>query len=169
MATKLEFIKSASGTSVSSLSVTDCFSDKYDIYFFKYANVGQTASTNHMIRLIDSSGSVISASEYDWALLQVDTNATYNYTATNQSSNTSFSFPTRKDIDSTGLGLSGYFYNPNDSSSYTFYKSQSSFISTHFTFRKMIGVHKVAEEITGFQIFPQSGNFTLDVSVFGVR
>ena len=28
----LEFIKSASGTSVSSLSVTDCFSANYDVY-----------------------------------------------------------------------------------------------------------------------------------------
>ena len=28
----LEFIKSASGSSVSSLSVTDCFSANYDVY-----------------------------------------------------------------------------------------------------------------------------------------
>jgi hypothetical protein len=169
MATNLEFIKSASGTSVSSLSVTDCFSDKYDVYYFLYGNVEQTASANHMIRLIDSSGSVISASEYDWAMLQIDTNATYNYTATSTSSNTSFSFPTRKDADATGLGISGYFFNPYDSSSYTFYKSQSSLISTYFTMRKMIGVHEVAEQISGFQVFPQSGTFTLDIQVYGVK
>ena len=33
MSTNLEFIKSANTTTnVSSLSVTDCFSDKYDVY-----------------------------------------------------------------------------------------------------------------------------------------
>ena len=32
MATNLEFIKSASGTSVSSLTVTDCFNADYDVY-----------------------------------------------------------------------------------------------------------------------------------------
>ena len=39
MATNLQFIKSASGTSVSSLSVTDCFSANYDVYqvAFQYA------------------------------------------------------------------------------------------------------------------------------------
>jgi hypothetical protein len=168
----LEFIKSASVTSASSLSVTDCFSVTYDVYFFEFANVENSASTNHMIRLIDSGGTPISESEYDWAILQFQAGGdlnVYNYTATNQSSNTSFSFVSRKDADATGLGISGYFFNPNDSSSYTFYKSQTSFISTNHTMRKMIGVHKVAEQITGFQIFPDSGTFTLDVSVYGVK
>ena len=32
MATNLEFIKSATGTSVTSLDVTDCFSADYDVY-----------------------------------------------------------------------------------------------------------------------------------------
>jgi len=32
MATNLEFIKSETGTSVTSLSVTDCFSADYDVY-----------------------------------------------------------------------------------------------------------------------------------------
>jgi len=168
----LEFIKSASGTSVSSLSVTDCFSAKYDVYFFSFYNVQNSISANHNFRLIDSGGTPISASEYDWAILQFaaggDTNV-YNYTATNTSSNTSWSFVSRKDTDATGQGVTGYFFNPNDSSSYTFFKSQASFISTNHTMRKMIGVHKVAEQITGFQIFPDSGTLTLDISVYGVK
>ena len=32
MATNFEFIKSASGSSVSSLSLTNCFSEVYDVY-----------------------------------------------------------------------------------------------------------------------------------------
>ena len=33
MATNLQFIKSVSGTSVNTLSVTDCFSADYDVYY----------------------------------------------------------------------------------------------------------------------------------------
>ena len=62
MATNLEFIKSASGSGVSSLSVTDCFSADYDVYFVQVAKSLNSVEANLDIRFIDSGGSIISAS-----------------------------------------------------------------------------------------------------------
>ena len=71
MAGSLEFIKSATGSNVASVSVTDCFSAKYDVYMvsitkWNYVNSSVVAG----MRFIDSGGSVISDSEYDHANLQ---------------------------------------------------------------------------------------------------
>ena len=43
MATELQFIKSASGSGVSSLSVTDCFSEKYDVYAMTIPTLDQNS------------------------------------------------------------------------------------------------------------------------------
>ena len=77
MAGSLEFIKSATSTSAtSSLQVTDCFSDKYDVYtvILKVDSVTAEAGTN--LRLIDSGG--------------VDSRANYDNSGLSRGSNTGF-------------------------------------------------------------------------------
>jgi len=73
----LEFIKSASGTSVSSLSVTDCFSDKYDVYevFIPTDDLSSTVDTR--FRLLDSGGSEVTATSYDIATLTLRAGASF--------------------------------------------------------------------------------------------
>ena len=56
MATNLEFIKSVSGTSVSSLSVTDCFSADYDVYFISTSKIDTSSAGYVRPRFINSSG-----------------------------------------------------------------------------------------------------------------
>ena len=72
MAGSLEFIKSASGTSVSSLSVTDCFSADYDVYAIASTSQEQTgtATLYSYMRFINSGG-VVSTSNYDYASLRL--------------------------------------------------------------------------------------------------
>jgi hypothetical protein len=170
MATNLEFIKSASGTSVTSINVTNCFSDKYDVYAVTVTDISATAGGILEFRLIDSVGSVISASEYDYAYLQVD--SWRAFIETKATGATTIDRLTYLSTASTGVG-GGYHYifNPYDSSSYTFTTSQgigwlngSGSIGT-----KGIGVHKSAEQITGVQVLTNSTGFSGTVNVFGVK
>ena len=170
MATNLEFIKSASGSSVSSLSVTDCFSDKYDVYQVLIAKSDVTAETYSYLRFIDSGGSVITAGEYDWAELGM-----YAYTTFAQNKNTNQTAILNIDVSGTstaqGIGTMFYVFNPFDSSSYTFVAGQTSGVVTAgLAGGKYISVHKSAEQITGIQLLRASGDYDdLTVNVYGVK
>jgi len=174
MATNLQFIKSASGTSVSSLSVTDCFSDKYDVYKVILNPTDSTISNAvARLRFIDSGGSVISDSEYDFASLSLaaatsffedrNTNETFINRLGTQHSGT---------IDGTSTII--YIYNPFDSSSYTFAQWQGMARANTGSVTgygvKGIGVHKSAEQLSGLNIFPSSGTYdTIGIKVYGVK
>jgi len=169
MAGNLEFIKSASGTSVSTLEVTDCFSDKYDVYAFAITKVDATSDGNIDLRFIDSGGSVISDAEYDYALLSLISYAGFG--ETKGTNGTKIENIMRVDTDTEKNGGSiHYIFNPYDSSSYTFYLGQSggAVASSGLIGTKAIGVHKVAEQITGFQLYGATFD-TLEVVVYGVK
>jgi len=168
----LEFIKSASGTSVSSLSVTDCFSADYDVYMISISDLDQANTNTYTnLRLLDSGGSVISASEYDYAELQMT-----SYTAFQENRNTGqtvmFDRLNFNKNTATGVGITIYIYNPYDSSSFTFGQFQSVGVTDavqRLGF-KGIGVHKSAEQITGVNIFIDTGNIdSATVNVYGVK
>ena len=170
MATNLEFIKSASGTSVSSLSVTDCFSDKYDVYAVTISKIDVSATGSARFRFLDSGGSEISASEYDTANLRFRTNAGYEELRYTGQTYIQYTFSTNDNSAYAG-GQIMYVFNPNDSSSYTFvqYQSASYATDTYLGF-KSIGVHKSAEQITGLQIRVDSGTIErLSASIYGVK
>ena len=76
---------------------------------------------------------------------------------------------------SVGGFFVAYIYNPYDSSSYTFTTLQN---ATHYIAsstptlisRKYIGVHKVAEQITGINIFTANPTITnATINVYGVK
>jgi len=170
MATNLEFIKSASGTSVTSLSVTDCFSADYDVYYVSITKTDVTVQTYSYVRFLDSGGSVISASEYDYAELGL-----LSYGSFGENKNTGLTAIQHIDLSGTstaqGIGNSLYIFNPYDSSSYTFTAGQySGHSSSGMAGGKNIGVHKSAETITGLNYLRGSGNFdSVTVNVFGVK
>ena len=120
MATNLQFIKSASGSGVTSLSVTDCFTSDYNIYQI-HTDYSSTTSTPFFLnmRLIDSGGNIITDSEYDKAELYLKS-------------------------DASGV----------------------------FKGKKYIGVHKVAETITGFHMYKAGTSGTsanITVNIYGVK
>jgi len=165
----LEFIKSASATSVSSLSVTDCFTSNYDVYQVLIAKLDSTAGAYAYLRFLDSGGSVISASEYDWAQMDLT-----SYAGFAENRNTAQNKGLLGFAGGTGTADMGGFtttvYNPNDSSSYTFYNGESSIkASTGLAGAKYIGVHKSAEQITGINILPSTGTWdNITVNVYGL-
>ncbi len=172
MATNLEFIKSAStSTNASSISVTDCFSAKYDVYraILEIDEVGTELAIE--TRLIDGSG-VDSTSNYDTAVLSMPATGSF---AEYQNTNADKWQYTMYSEGSTGGFYVANIHLPYDSSSYTFLTLHT---STHYMAggtstligRKYIGVHKVTESITGIQVYGSSSNITsAKLSVYGVK
>ena len=76
MAGNLEFIKSASGTSVSSLVVTDCFNATYDVYLITIKS-DSSADTEMRFRFLDSSNIVINSASYDYSSLNMFSNTSF--------------------------------------------------------------------------------------------
>ena len=174
MATNLEFIKSQSLTSsASTLSVTDCFNANYDVYKVTISNKEITASAfNQNLRLLDSGGTVISASEYDYAALEEKAYASFG----EFKSTSATSFERAIGLGTAGADDSGgvvfYFFNPYDSSSYTFMLCQNAnfYAGSGLLGYKYIGVHKSTETISGIQLVMAGSSFTtVTASVYGVK
>ena len=168
MAGSLEFIKSASATSVSSIQITDCFSSDYDVYQVVISNDNDGNNDLH-IRVINDSGTVISSgSKYDYANLELKAGGSFG-----QNKNTGFN-------EFRGIGYQALFgantvatfYNPFNSSSFTFATSQTASYYSSGDYRggKSIGVYKNADTITGLEINEVNSDFTyIRVSVYGVK
>jgi len=166
----LEFIKSASGTSVSSLSVTDCFSADYDVYQVNISKVDTTNTTWVSWSYLDSGGSEITSAIYDEAVLEM-----LSYAAYVESANTGLNNHLRAmrgTANSTDLGgLTITIFNPYNSSSYTFSTVQSSgFVSGSGLFgAKGIYVLKQAATHTGIKVSTQLGTLdNITVKVYGL-
>jgi len=169
MAGSLEFIKSASGTSVSTLDIDNCFSANYDVYKILITKLDFSANASLYIKYKNSSG-LVTTSTYDYALLNLksyavfteasDTSTTFLYTAFAYS-------PT-----SNAIGNQCYIFNPYDSSSYTLAQGQSSaFLNGFGSYgTKWVGVEKTAQQIVGIQFLPGTGSFdNIEISVYGVK
>ena len=169
MATELQFIKSASGTSVSSLSVTDCFSDKYDVYYISASKIDIATAYYNNIRVINSSG-VDSGANYDYAQLQMASYTTFSELRSTTA--TSWFYSSWQSANaSDGVGLGVYIFNPYDSSSYTFMTHQASGFNSGSGMLgfKGIGVHHTAEQITGINITSPYNYDNIIINVFGVK
>ena len=173
MATNLQFIKSLTPTgSSSSLSITDVFSAKYDVYFVTYFITTDSSSPKDVqLRFINSSDTIVTNSNYDFAYQQMNVAGSITDTGnTGQDKATGL-------LGSTDLppeGVSGKFevYNPFSSSDYTFVTQQAS--NSHNGARagwKGITVLKETTSITGLNIFLSSTNPTSasNISVYGVK
>ena len=174
MATNLQFIKSASASIVTSLDITDCFSADYDVYYLSITKIDQSSNGTFVYhRLLDSSNVAISDSSYDQAILILASNGAFSeYRTTNQSSGFGIAGYGMRDIED-GMGNGAYIFNPYDSSSYTFFTAQSSFIlnaGTTMEGYKTISVLKSAEQCNGIQLNAGVGDFTnIKATIYGVK
>ena len=169
MAGNLEFIKSASGTSVSSLSVTDCFSDKYDVYQISLVDAQlTTGAANYVLEFLDSGGTPITSLVYERAFLILRAYNTFIETRGTGLGNYTFGYVNASESN----GFEMFVYNPYSSSDYTFLNYQhSSFVVGNGNYgNKGIGVMKSAETVTGIKLAGTSGTFSsIAVSVYGVK
>lgn len=178
MATNLHFIKKLdfnSSPTSSTLIVDECFNDEYQNYFVNITKVDGNLSGYYLwLRFLDSSGSAITGSEYDFASLQMTSNASFaeNRTATTTLINyVGFSGSGGLDDDRYDNGTSMYIFNPYSDSSFTYVTSQSSGENNSNVLYglKTIGVHKNAERVRGIQIGGHSAFYGARISVYGIK
>ena len=171
MAGNLEFIQefTVSGT-VQSLDCDNVFSADYDVYYLTVALKESSPGNDQWIRmrLIDNTGTVITATEYAYAQLNLIASGSFNESKSGGANAILFGGIGYSDDTGNGGGL--YVYNPNDSSSYTFLQAQSgSTVGGTLYGGKAISVHKSAETIRGINFHTTAFWGSGTVSVYGVK
>ena len=168
----LRLINETTATSVASVSVTDVFSADFDIYQITINNSDITIKDYSELRFINSSGSIISASNYDYGNLELKSYGGFNaLRGTNQSSFPKMWYSNNDTANQGSLNM--WLFNPYSSSAYTFVLASN---GLNFTpgfggmGNKIIGVLKNTSSITGMQFFPNSGSFdNILVRTYGLR
>ena len=162
----LRLLNETTASSVSSVDVTDVFSADFDIY--KITGVGNFTTGNGKIyaRFINSSGSVITSSNYDWAVLSMESGSSFNQIrSTNDSSLNRIVYSN----NGADFGFTTYIFNPYSSSSYSFGLWQSQGVPSGGGLSiKGIGVLKQTASMTGIQLFNVSFTDIL-VRSYGLR
>ena len=160
---------------VRAVNVTDVFSSDFDIYKIVGAvNLpNNSTATGFNLRFINSSGSVISASNYHYA--QQSMKAENNFgEGSSTTENRLWNVFGALDDSGQSAGNVAYVFNPYNSSSFTFCIWQSSsYPSGNYRMYKGSGVLKQSDIITGFQaeLNEGAGEFASDgkIRVYGLR
>tara|TARA_R100000742_G_C4259516_1_gene77333 strand:- start:46 stop:579 length:534 start_codon:yes stop_codon:yes gene_type:complete len=161
-------------TSVSSYTVDDLFSSDFDVYkiVITGTQTSGSAATDVNARLVNSSGSVDSTSNYEYAFQRLLPNTNYQIDGkgTSQSGMLDLVY-TAKDGGSSANNVI-YVYNPYSSSSYTFF-TQQSLVSEDSSMRgqKYISVQKKLQSNTGLNFYETNTRpFTgLKIRTYGLR
>ena len=162
----LRLINETTASSVSSLTINNIFSSDFDIY---QLTIGNDNTTNNVMkmRLVNSSGSAISSSSYDYANLQLDATTSFS-----EDKNQNFTEFRGLYEALEGNYATVYLFNPYSSSSYSFMLQQSqSFYTTGYPRGgKGIGVLKKTDSATGINIFQTGSAFSyLNIRTYGLR
>jgi len=148
-------------TTINTLNITDVFTDDFDIYVIEATDIAMTNGGGDYLfgRVINSSGSEIT-SNYDYASLYLPSStSTAEEKLTNRTEWESLTFIGNGTNDTGEMTM--YIFNPTNSSSYTFYLSQTSSFRTatpQMYFWKSIGVNKNTISVTGIQFSAKTGN-----------
>ena len=160
-------------SSVSSASITNIFNSDYDIYKVIVKNLATVGANATRVdgRLINTSGSVITASSYDRAELSMHTHTSYQeLKSTNE--NIMYDFLPATDLSPEFSSSVIYFFNPFSSSSYTFMLIQGfASIGGQHRSAKSIFVLEQVSSIAGLQLISGAGDNFISgtVRTYGLR
>ena len=160
-------------STVSSTSITDVFTSDFDIYKVVAENIVTSAEAFLELRFINSSGSVITASDYDFADLFLKANTSFvERQYTNQDSIQDFNLSIGRVSGGAGNTIA-YIFNPTNTTSYTFviFQAQSVYDdSGTFGFgQKGVAVLTQTNSITGLHFVSSTGTHTADFKIYGLR
>ena len=151
----LRLINETSFSAVSSATVTDIFTSDFDIYKVLVTGLNQNDATQNVasFRLVNTSGSIITASNYDNAQLNIDSYGSFGeQRSTNQAKLYRFLGNLNDEPDDANATL--YVFNPTSTSSYTFLLQQADSKWTNgFSSFKGIGVLKNTSAVGGINFF----------------
>jgi len=154
----LVFIQKGTFTSTSVVNVNSCFSSTYDNYRI-LVKVSGSSPTLGEVRLRMRSGTTDNtASSYNFQRLYAQSTSVGGQSATNQTS--SVMGPWNTDLSWFATDMWSPFLAAN-----TGYATVSSYNQTHID--NFSGAHKVASSFDGFTMFPDAGNITGEVWVYG--
>ena len=173
----LRLIKqTATSSGITSVSMTDVFSSDFDIYCVTVAQTTYDVTNTDVIalklRFINSSGSIISASNYDSANMMMKADATKDE---DKFTNGTYSYSGAIIGNYENGGGVHWIYNPFSSSSYTFmtFEGAGGYDSSSNKTRsqKGIGILKQAASMTGINFYSSnaSNTFTATINVYGLR
>ena len=136
------------------LSVTDVFSSDFDIYKITLEGFYANTIDRIYLRLINSSGSVISASNYDTAFLEMMSSSSWNDRKSVNYDSMIEAYSYIPNTEAENYNAVFYLFNPASSSSYSFSLWQSAkFEYSEVTCNKGIGVLKQTASMVGFQFY----------------
>jgi hypothetical protein len=169
---QLELIETQTPSGVSSVSFTDLQIDKYDVFFLTY----NFHTGSHDVGIFGRFGQGTSYRDSNnmYANYRGEANGTFaNYSSASMWAHQHANLGTMA-TDEDGLGFTGYayLYNMGDSTKYSFITVHNSYSprtnNTH-AFNIGGGTYPVAEMNNSYSIFPNTGNFTGNTSMYGIR
>ena len=170
MATNLQFIKSASGTSVSTLSITDCFNANYDVYQVNISKVDLTGLEWVEMQYLDTCGNPLTGTVYDEAVFEILAYGSYSMgTSTSRDEHGRL---IRQQADAEdGAGCVITIFNPYTSGAHTFATNQSAANTNSGGFNsKGVFVYKATDVVAGLKFKLNSLSFdSISVNVYGVK
>ena len=143
-------------SAVSSVDITDVFSADFDIYKItasKMTTAGSSTFTH--VRFINSAGSVLSDTNYDWAFLSLKDN-TGGGESNNQNQNYWSEFFGDADGTPEGSAAVNYIFNPFSSTASTFGLMQ--------TYHSQGGTKRMYKGITVYSPFASVTGFRIDAT-----
>ena len=156
-------------SAVRTVEITDVFSANFDIY--KIVGVTNFTAEEYIdMRLINSSGSVVSASNYDNAGLLMKSDATNDENRNINVTKAQY-LSYAGDVVAEAGSFVTWVFNPYSSSSHTFLLSQGGAKRTANTLTtKAISILKQTSSITGFQLYPNTSNVdNASIKTYGLR
>ena len=158
-------------SSVSSVNVTDVFSADFDIYKITISNPNADTDSDVSLRLINSSGSVVSDSNYNFARLGMPAWTTFQEGRGTNSNRGQYVDGFGRSTEAENGGNVIWVFNPFSSSSYTFLLNQSNKKSPNGNIgNKSIYVLKQTASMTGINFFQETGNITgMNIRTYGLR
>ena len=162
MASNLEFIKYESADDVATFTITDIFSDRYDVYEVFVTGNGSANVGSLSMEFLDSSGTDIAQGAYDNAMFRLKTSATFDEIRGTNLNSTEWVYPGGSDRDFAAKII---VYNPFSSSTYTWATHQS--MSQHG--EKGIAVAKSTTSVVSMKFYANQNFTPIKVSVYGVK
>mgnify|MGYP003133133537 FL=1 len=165
----LRLINETTASSSASVSVEDVFTTDFNVYKIVTNQRGISSDTSIEGRFIDSSGTIVSSSNYDYARIMIKA-----WTGFGEDRNTGQTrFRSFGEASAEGASSVSYVFNPMNETDYTYFVNSNSAVQSGDNNFNMqgIAVLKLQGAMSGINFFPDNGNAFTSFScrVYGLR